>query len=141
MHHERADEYATESVNGVTLLRGPVGGGCAITSRELYDRVGGFRERPDEVFFLEDAAYIESIAGLGYEAAYLKDVALLHAGGSYYAVESPEKHEYWKAYWAHEIRKNAVKGALLKVPFVRPLNRRYGWFRLSDVPDAVKRGL
>jgi O-antigen biosynthesis protein len=139
MYHERAHEYTTEEVNGVVLLRGPVGGGCALTSRELYDRVGGFRERPNEVFFLEDAAYIEHIAQLGFEAAYLKDVALLHAGGTYYARESHEKREYWRSHWRHELRKNAVKKALLKIPFVAPLNQRYGWFRVSEIPEAVRR--
>ena len=141
MHHERSDMYTTEEINGVTLLRGPVGGGCAITSRALYRAVGGFDERPDQVFWLEDAAYIEDIAELGFEAAYLKDVAVLHAGGSHYAPESSEKHAYWRAYWVRELRRNAVKRALLRVPLVAPLNERYGWFRLSDVPEAVKRAL
>jgi GT2 family glycosyltransferase len=142
MHHERAAAYTTEKVNGVTLLLGgPVGGGCAITSRELYDRVGGFRVRDDMVFWQEEASYIEDIAGLGYGAAYLKDLALLHAGGSYYATESPEKHAYWHAYWTSVLRRNAVKRALLRIPLVRNLNDRYGWFQLSEIPDAVRRAL
>ena len=132
---ERAHLYTTEVVEGVTLLRGPVGGGCAITSRELNERVGGFRRQAGKVFWLEDAAYIEDIARLGYEAAYLRDLRLHHAGGSYYAKESAAKHAYWHDYWAHEIRKNRVKRALLRIPFVRPLNDRYGLFRISDAPE------
>ena len=131
---ERAHLYTTEETNGVTLLRGPVGGGCAFTSRELNERVGGFRRQAGKVFWLEDAAYIEDIARLGYEAAYLRDLRLHHAGGSYYAAESAAKHEYWLAYWKHEIRKNRIKRLLLGIPFVRPLNDRFGWFRLSDAP-------
>ena len=135
MYVERPHLYTTVDVNGVTLLRGPVGGGCAITSRELHDRVGGFRQKRDQVFWLEDEAYVADIEKLGYEAAYLKDVRLLHAGGSYYAAESPAKHEYWQRYWLREIRKNTVKRLLLRLPFVRALNDRYGLFRISDAPE------
>jgi GT2 family glycosyltransferase len=136
MYHERADAYTDEVVDGVTLLRGPVGGGCAITSRELHDRVGGFRQKRDQVFWLEDEAYIADIEQLGYEAAFLKDLRVHHAGGAYYAVDNSAKHEYWRAYWTKEIRKNNVKRLLLRIPFVRPLNERYGWFRLStNVPE------
>lgn len=132
---ERAHLYEAETTNGVALLRGPVGGGCAITSRELNERVGGFRRQPGQTFWLEDAAYIEDIARLGYEAAYLADLRLHHAGGAYYARESADKHEYWVDYWRREIRKNRIKRLLLRVPFMRPLNERYGWFRLSDAPE------
>ena len=134
MYHERPHLYTTVEVNGIALLRGPVGGGCAITSRELHDRVGGFKQNDRQVFWLEDEAYIADIERLGFEAAYLKDVQLLHAGGSYYAPESAAKHEYWQAYWTKEVRKNAVKRLLLRIPFVRPLNERYGWFHVSNAP-------
>ena len=59
----------------------------------------------------------------------------MHAGGSYYAPESEAKHAYWHRYWKREIRKNTVKGALLRIPLVRPLNDRFGWFRVSETPD------
>jgi GT2 family glycosyltransferase len=131
MYHERADAYTAEVVDGVTLLRGPVGGGCAITSRELHDRVGGFRQKHGQVFWLEDEAYIADIEKLGYEAAFLGDLQVLHAGGAYYATDSSAKHEYWRTYWTKEIRKNRLKQFLLRIPLVRPLNERYGWFRLS----------
>ena len=36
----RPHEYVSTELNGVRLLRGPTGGACAITSRELYRRVG-----------------------------------------------------------------------------------------------------
>jgi GT2 family glycosyltransferase len=135
MYQERPDAYHTEVVEGVRLKRGPVGGGCALTSRELLDRVGGFRQKRGQVFWLEDEAYIQDIEKLGFEAAYLEDVQLMHAGGSYYAREPAAKHEYWRAYWMREVRKNRVKRALLAVPGVRRLNDRHGWFRLSETPD------
>lgn len=129
MYHERAHLYETAVVNGVTLLTGPVGGGCAITSRELHDRVGGFRQDKKRVFWLEDEAYVRDIGRLGFGAAYLKDVRLLHAGGGYYAQESSAKHEYWSTYFRRRARKSALKRLLLKLPFMGPLNDRYQWFR------------
>ena len=135
MYRERPHEYTTVELEGVKLVRGPVGGGCAITSRELLDRVGGFRQKRNQVFWLEDEAYIRDIEKLGFEAAYLADVKLLHAGGSYYAAETEAKHAYWLAYWTREIRKNRIKRLLLRIPFVRPLNERHGWFRVSETPE------
>jgi GT2 family glycosyltransferase len=135
MYDERPDEYHTEVIEGIKLKRGPVGGGCALTSRELLERVGGFRKRRNQVFFLEDAAYIQDIEKLGFEAAYLEDTQLMHAGGSYYALEPAAKHEYWRAYWMRQKRKNAVKRLLLVIPPVRRLNERYEWFRLVDTPE------
>ncbi len=136
MYHERPHLYSTVEENGVTLVRGPVGGGCAITSRELHDRVGGFRQQRNEVFWLEDEAYIADIERLGYGAAYLRDVQLLHAGGGYYAPESEAKHAYWHRYWTRELRKNTIKRALLGVPFVRRLNDRFQWFAMGDAPPT-----
>ena len=135
MYHERWDAYTTEEIAGVSLLRGPVGGGCAITSRDLYDRVGGFQQKSGQVFWLEDERYIADIEKLGYEAAFLKDLQVLHGGGAYYAADNSAKHEYWRAYWTKEIRKNNLKRLLLRVPFVRPLNERYDWFRISNAPE------
>ena len=135
MYQERPHAYHTELVEGVKLKRGPVGGGCALTSRELMERVGGFRQSSGEVFWLEDAAYIEDIAELGFEAAYLEDIELTHAGGAYYAKPTRDKHRYWKRYWTREIRKNRVKKALLLVPGVRPLNERHSWFRVAEIPE------
>ena len=114
--------------NGVRLLVGPAGGGCAMTSRELNESVGGFREREGEVFWLEDAAYIEDIGRIGYGAAVLADLRVHHTGGSYYTTTSKEKELYWKRHWARKARRDRVKGLLVRVPFVRRLNSRYGWF-------------
>jgi len=128
MYGKTAHLYRVEEVNGVRLKLGPTGGGCTVTSRDLYERVGGFRQDPRRVFWLEDAAYIEDIARLGYGAAYLEDLRVHHAGGPYYAESPPEKVAYWTDYWRRVERKNAVKRQLLRVPFIRPLNERFGWF-------------
>lgn len=38
--------YRFEQRNGVNLMVGPTGGWCTMTSRKIYDEVGGFREHP-----------------------------------------------------------------------------------------------
>jgi GT2 family glycosyltransferase len=127
-HQVRPHEYTLVEENGVRLLTGPAGGGCAMTSRELNQRAGGFQEKKNEVFWLEDAAYIEDIQRLGYKAAVLADLRVHHTGGPYYSEIPKEKEEYWRRYWARKARRERVKGMLVRVPFVRRLNDRYGWF-------------
>lgn len=132
LHHLRVeadpDAYRHVVENGIRLRKGPTGGGCAITSRELHDRVGGFRQETGKVFWLEDHAYIDDIAKLGYEAAYLEDLRVHHTGGPYYAPPSPEKKRYWDAFERDVRRKMMVKRVLYRVPFVPRLNERRRWF-------------
>lgn len=137
MYRERPHEYTTVEVDGVRLVRGPVGGGCAITSRELLDRVGGFRQKRGTIFWLEDEAFIRDIEKLGFEAAYLADVKVLHAGGGYYGPEPEAKHAYWRDYWKREARKNRFKRILLRIPPVRALNERHGWFSVTENVPAL----
>jgi pyridoxine 5'-phosphate synthase PdxJ len=127
-HHVRPDAYTLVEENGVRLLRGPTGGGCAITSRELNQRVGGFREDKKKVFWLEDEAYIKDIEQLGFEAAVLADLVVHHTGGPYYSKVSKEKDEYWRRREAAKARRTTVKRILVRVPFVGRLNARFGWF-------------
>ena len=89
-HHIRPHEYEPVEENGVRLLRGPAGGGCAITSRELNERVGGFRQDKKRVFWLEDEAYIGDIARLGYGSAVLADLRVHHTGGPHYTKDEGE---------------------------------------------------
>jgi hypothetical protein len=131
-HHVRPDAYTRRTVNGIDLLFGPVGGGCAITSRELNRRVGGFRQQKKGVFWLEDAAYIADIAELGYRAAYLAGLRVHHAGGPYYAKPNRSKLALVERYRRETTRKNAVKRALLRIAPVRRLNERHGWFSPPD---------
>jgi GT2 family glycosyltransferase len=112
----------------VRLLDGPTGGGCAITSRELYERVGGFRTNRRLVFWSEEAAYIEDIQRLGYRKAVLADLKLLHAGGPYYSEQPAEKVAFWTRRERLQARKDAVKRVLLALPLIRRLNTRYRWF-------------
>ena len=127
-HRLRAHEYTPFEMNGVKLLSGPAGGGCAMTSRVLSDRVGGFRERPDEVFWIEDGAYVADIERLGFRSAVLADLRVHHTGGSYYTSASREKEEFWSRYWARRARRENVKRLLVRLPLVRRLNARFNWF-------------
>jgi GT2 family glycosyltransferase len=130
-HHRyrvRPHEYVPTEENGVKLLRGPTGGGCAITSRALNERVGGFREDPKQVFWLEDEAYIADIARLGYGAAVLAELRVHHTGGPYYSVIPKEKDEFWDRYWKKRARRAAIKRVVVRLPFVRRLNARFAWF-------------
>ena len=128
-HHVRPHEYTLVEENGVRLLRGPTGGGCAITSRELNERVGGFRQDKKRVFWLEDQAYIADIERLGFGAAVLADLRVHHTGGPYYTRTSKEKDAYWKEYERRLARRARVKQVLYRLPLVPRLNRRFAWFR------------
>ena len=126
-HRYRVYEYTETEQNGVRLLHGPVGGVCSITSRALSDRVGGFRQRPGRVFWLEDAAYVKSIEQLGFGAAVLADLKVHHTGGDYYGAGSPLKDEYWAREMKRRARRTAIKKLVFRIPFVRRLNARFGW--------------
>jgi GT2 family glycosyltransferase len=134
MYDRNVHLYSYEDVNGIRLKLGPTGGGCSMTARDLHDRVGGFRENKNQVFWLEDAAYIADIEKLGFCAAYLDDLRVLHAGGPHYAPTPPEKEQYWKRYWRRVERRQMVKRVLMRVPLVARLNARYHWF----VPPEVR---
>jgi GT2 family glycosyltransferase len=132
-YRKKAELYELREVNGVRIyVGGPVGGGCTITSRELYDRVGGFRQHKKLVFWAEDAAYIEDIGKLGFGKAILDEVTVVHHGGPHYSEITPEKRVYYERRNRRAARRARVKRALLRLPFVARLNRRYGWFRPPD---------
>ncbi len=136
MHHHYRHLYTQVEENGIHLLKGPTGGGCTLTSRELHDRVGGFRQQKDKVFWLEDQAYVEDIAKLGYEPAFLEDLRVHHTGGPYYAPVSPAKERYWEDVVRRRLRKVMIKRALLRIPLVATLNSRHGWFDPPESPEA-----
>ena len=138
-HEGRPHEYVPFEQQGVKLLTGPVGGACAMTSREVYNRVGGFCQQPGKVFFQEDAAYIDRVERHGYTAVVLRDLRVHHTGGAYYGGVVPAKAEFWRQYLRTRRRRDATKRVLLKVPFVRLLNERSGWFVDPDADRARAR--
>jgi GT2 family glycosyltransferase len=139
-HRDRAHMYEEEIVNGLRLLNGPTGGACAMTSRAVYESVGGFPSYPKKSFYLEDAAYIARIEQAGYRKAILADLRVHHTGLRPEDVP-PEKVQYWKSYWRTVRRRNRIKRLLLRIPFVPALNRRFELFGpLEWEPRSGRRG-
>lgn len=124
--------YRAYEVDGLHLLEGPTGGWCAITSRELYDLVGGMPREPRKTYFLEDAEYIRRIGELGFRRAILDDLHVVHAGGSLAETPPGEKAAFYNKVVRRQARRDAVKRFLLVIPFVARLNDRFGWFERPD---------
>lgn len=125
---EKGDVFTRKDVGGVHILEGPTGGGCAMTSRQAYDRVGGFRQDKKLVFWHEAGAYVKDLRRHGYRTAYLEDVKVWHAGSPYYSAPSAAKLKFHEHYAKKLARKNFVKTLLLRMPFASALNARYRWF-------------
>jgi GT2 family glycosyltransferase len=132
---EQRNVYTRKVVGGINILEGPTGGGCALTSREVYERVGGFRQNKELVFWHEAAAYVQDVLKLGYRTAILEDLKVWHAGSPYYSKPSPAKAEFHKQRRRVNARKDFVKRIVLALPFASALNGRYRWF---DPPDTYE---
>jgi GT2 family glycosyltransferase len=125
---EERNVFTRKQVDGLTILEGPTGGGCSMTSREVYDRVGGFRQHRKLVFWHEDASYARDVSKLGYRTAILEDLKVWHAGSPYYSEPSAAKLAFHEHHARAAARKNLVKRILLTLPFVAKLNERHRWF-------------
>jgi GT2 family glycosyltransferase len=130
---EERNAYTRREIDGIAILEGPTGGGCTMTSRELYERIGGFRQRNDLVFWHEDAAYVRDVHRLGYRSAVLENLSVWHAGSPYYSKTSPAKNAFHIRQARIDARKDFVKRLLLRAPFVAALNARHGWFEPPHV--------
>ena len=120
--------YLSTTMNGVPLLLGPTGGGCTITSREIYDSVGGLPTKRSSVYFSTDSIYVKRIKKAGYVSAIFPSVRVLHSGDRAGSPTPPNKARYHDREAAIQRRKNYIKRALLLLPGVRRANRRRGWF-------------
>lgn len=136
MYGPNARLYHTITVAGIELkVGGPIGGGCAITSRATYERAGGFGRNRRFAYWSSDTSYMRKLDALGLRAAYLPAVKVLHAGGEYYAPIPPAKREFWRARARRTARRNAVKRVILAVPFAHRMNERY---RLFAPPEPAR---
>lgn len=134
--------YTRREENGVTFLEGPTGSGCAMTSRDVYERVGGFGRHRKLVFWHEDAAYVRSVLKHGYRTAILEDLKVWHAGSPYYSKPSRAKIEFHEHNRRVTVVKDFVKKVILAIPYVASLNDRHKWFGVPDEyepPDFGKR--
>lgn len=129
---EHRDTWTPKEVEGFRILEGPTPGGCAMTSREAYERVGGFRQHKKLVFWHETEAYVRDLRKNGYRTAILEDLKVWHAGGKHYAEPTQAKLDFHVHRARVEGRKNVVKRAILRVPFAATLNQRHRWFAPPD---------
>ena len=128
-HEIRAHEYTPVEENGVRLLTGPAGGGCAITSREL----NAARRR------LQGAARTRC-SGSRTAPTSPTSSGSVPRGGSRRPARAPHRRpvlhdaaqgedrvlaRYWRARRAP--RRGQARRSCAS-PFVRRLNARFGWF-------------
>jgi GT2 family glycosyltransferase len=64
---------------GLTIDYGAVGGWCTLTDRVLYDQVGGFLEKPAEVYYWADLDYYRKVGALGRKRGVFYDLSVYHA--------------------------------------------------------------
>ncbi len=118
--------YTLVEIDGLRVLEGSVGGACTMTSRQLYERVGGFRQHRRYPYWRPEIPYQRAVRKLGYRTGFLLDLEVLHAGGR---SSWPKEKDAWHRHEARvRARKDAVKRVLLRVPLVAALNRRHRWF-------------
>jgi GT2 family glycosyltransferase len=129
---EERKVFTRKEVDGIKILEGPTGSGCAMTSREVYDRVGGFRQHTELVFWHEAAAYVRDVRKLGYRTAILEDLKVWHAGSPYYSPPSRAKVEFHEHRKRVNARKDFAKSIVLRIPFAAALNNRFRWFAPPD---------
>jgi GT2 family glycosyltransferase len=137
---ETRNLFVTKDVDGIRILEGPTPGGCAMTSREIYDRVGGFQQQKRLVFWHEDAAYVRQVRKLGYRTAILEALKVWHAGSPYYSKPSSAKLDFHRRHARITARKNLVKKIILRMPFATALNQRYAWFDPPNEYEAPEFG-
>ena len=81
--HENS-KYSSSTVADTTLEIGPTGGWFAVTTRPIYNEVGGFIFRPYKPFPPEDGKYFRQLSKRDYFAAILKKTFVYHANGPYW---------------------------------------------------------
>lgn len=65
--------------DALTIDYGPVGGWCTLTDRDLYDQLGGFLEKPNEIYFWADLDYYKKSGAIGRKRGILEPVKVYHA--------------------------------------------------------------
>lgn len=120
--------FVFKEINGIRILEGGIGSGCTITSRDLYDRTGGFPEKRGARYWHLSEWYQRKLRRMGYRAAYLEGLEVWHAGGPLYSKPTSQKAEYHRRAGRARMRKDLVKRMILAVPLAASLNGRFRWF-------------
>jgi glycosyltransferase involved in cell wall biosynthesis len=78
-------QYSESRASDTTIELGPTGAWFAVTSRAIYNEVGGFIFRPYKPYQLHDGKYVRKLSKKGYFAGILKKKIVYHATGPYWA--------------------------------------------------------
>ena len=108
-----------------------------MTSRAIYDKVGGFGQHPTLVYWREDADYAKRVRNAGFRCAILEGLEVVHHGGPHYSAPSDAKVRLHEIEFRRRARRDPVKRLLLRAPFVAGLNERFRWF---DPPHSFNPG-
>jgi glycosyltransferase involved in cell wall biosynthesis len=93
--------FCESTASDTTIERGPAGAWFAVTTRAIYNEVGGFIFRPHKPYQLHDGNYIRKLSKRGYFAGILKKSVVYHATGPYWAAAYG-----YKTMWEVEYRRN-----------------------------------
>ena len=94
-----ASMYAEKNYSGICLLEGPTGGWFSATTRQIYNKVGGFIYLPSKPFRAEDGYYSWKMKAAGYRYGLLKEVYVYHACGEKWNAAFGH-HKTWKEKYA-----------------------------------------
>jgi GT2 family glycosyltransferase len=134
---EEVGALPLKQVKGICIIEANPGGGCTMISRELYERLGGYREHRRYPYWRPERPLGRKIKKLGLRSGFLADLEVRHAGGQ---SDAPQpKIDYYHYERKLRRRKDAVKRVLLALPPFARLNQRFKWFEPPVPPyDPVK---
>jgi glycosyltransferase involved in cell wall biosynthesis len=92
--HEIA-KYSELTASDTTIELGPTGAWFAVTTRPIYNEVGGFIFRPYKPYQLHDGKYVRKLSKKKYFAGILKKAVVYHATGPYWAA-AYGYHKMWE---------------------------------------------
>ena len=140
--HEERNAYTRREINGITILEGPTrGGGCTMTSRELYERIGGFRQSATiSSFGTRTRRTCTTSTGSGIAPQCWRISASGMPEARTTRRRDPQRTHFTSEQARINARKDFVKRVLLRAPFIAALNARHGWFEPPHAYQPPKFG-
>jgi len=136
IYHRDRHLYTRREINGVRILDGPMAGWCSITSRKLYDKVGGFKENKRFKFWHADGVYVKALRRAGYICAILENLKVFHASGPAYSSDpqlEKAKSDFYTWRDRRVARRTKIKRIFEKIPPIRVLNRKLHLYQAPGV--------
>jgi glycosyltransferase involved in cell wall biosynthesis len=96
-------KYSDSTVSDTTIEIGPTGAWFSVTTRPIYNKVGGFIFRPYKPYHLHDGKYIRKLSKKDYFAGILKKAFVYHANGPYWAA-AYGYHKMWEVKYRRNYR-------------------------------------